>query len=94
MAKAMWNNQVLAESDKVEVVEGNKYFPPDSVNMKFFHHSNKHTTCPWKGEARYYTIVVDDKENNDAAWYYPNPSPAAKNIRNFVAFWKDVEVEE
>jgi uncharacterized protein (DUF427 family) len=94
MTRAIWNGAVLAESDRCEVVEGNQYFPPDSVNMAYFQPSNTHTTCPWKGVASYYTIVVDGKTNPDAAWYYPTPKDAAKNITGYVAFWKGVTVEK
>ena len=93
MAKATWNGVVLAESDQTEVVEGNHYFPPKSVNMRYFQASNKHTTCPWKGVASYYTIEVDGTTNQDAAWTYPTPKPAAKQIANYVAFWRGVKVE-
>ena len=71
MPKAIWNGQVLAESDRTEVVENNQYFPPDSINREYFRESSTHITCPWKGQASYYTIIVDGKENEDAAWYYP-----------------------
>ena len=94
MVKAIWNNKTIAESDTYELVEGNYYFPPDSVNKKFLQQSNTHTTCPWKGLASYYNVVVDGEINNDAAWYYPDPKPAAKKIKNFIAFWKGVEVKE
>ncbi|MCS6813720.1 MAG: DUF427 domain-containing protein [Cyanobacteria bacterium] len=94
MARAIWNGAVLAESDRCEVVEGNYYFPPDSVNMAYFQDSSTHTTCSWKGVASYYTIVVDGKTNPDAAWYYPAPKDAAKNIAGYVAFWKGVTVEK
>lgn len=90
--KAMWNNVVLAESDQTIVVEGNHYFPPDSINSLYFHPSTTHTTCPWKGLASYYTIIVDDQTNPDAAWYYPEPKDAAKQIAGYVAFWKGVKV--
>lgn len=93
MPKAIWNGVVVAESDKCEVVEGNQYFPADSVKREYFHESNTHTTCPWKGLASYYTIVVDGKENKDAAWYYPEPKDAAKQIKDYVAFWRGVKVE-
>lgn len=93
MAKAMWNGVVLAESDKTEVVEGNQYFPPESVKREYFKETSTHTTCPWKGLASYYTIEVDGKENKDAAWYYPAPKDAAKQIKDHVAFWKGVEVQ-
>ena len=93
MAKAMWNGVVLAESDKTEVVEGNQYFPPESVKREYFKETSTHTTCPWKGLASYYTLEVDGKENKDAAWYYPAPKDAAKQIKDHVAFWKGVEVQ-
>lgn len=93
MPKAIWNGAVLAESDRCEVVEGNQYFPPDSINQEYFKPSNTHTSCGWKGVASYYTIEVDGKQNNDAAWYYPTPKEAAKNIAGYVAFWRGVKVE-
>ena len=93
MAKAIWNGVVIAESDHTEVVEGNHYFPANSVNKEYFKESSQHTTCPWKGEASYYTIEVNGQENKDAAWYYPSPKPAAKNIKDHVAFWRGVQVE-
>lgn len=93
MAKAIWNGVVLAESDKTVIVEGNHYFPPESVNMEYFKPSDTHTTCPWKGLASYYTIEVDGKANPDAAWYYPTPKEAAKHVTGRVAFWKGVTVE-
>ena len=92
--KATWNGTVLAESDETEVVEGNHYFPKASLKEDFFEESGKHTTCPWKGEASYYTVVVDGEENADAAWYYPEPKEAAQQIKDHVAFWKGVEVTE
>lgn len=93
MPKAIWNGAVLAESNSCEVVEGNQYFPPDSIDRQYFQDSSTHTTCPWKGEASYYTIAVEGKENKDAAWYYPKAKDAAKNIEGYVAFWKGVSVE-
>lgn len=93
MPKAVWNGAVLAESDRCEVVENNYYFPPDAIKREYFKESNTHTSCPWKGEASYYTIQVDGQENKDAAWYYPATKPAAKNIEGYVAFWKGVKVE-
>ena len=90
--KAIWNNVKLAESDKTVVVEGNHYFPPDSINKEYFKESGTHTTCPWKGVASYFDIVVDGAKNADAAWYYPEPKEAAGGIKNHVAFWKGVEV--
>lgn len=90
--KAIWNNQVIAESNNTVVVENNHYFPADSVNSALLLPSEKHTTCPWKGEASYYSIEVEGNTNKDAAWYYPNPKSAAENIRGYVAFWKGVQV--
>ncbi|HXG93745.1 MAG TPA: DUF427 domain-containing protein [Blastocatellia bacterium] len=90
--KATWRNAVLAQSDETIVIEGNHYFPPESVNKEYFRESSTHTTCPWKGAASYYDIVVDGEVNKDAAWYYPHPKPAAEQIKNYVAFWKGVEV--
>lgn len=92
--KATWNNTDIAESDKTAVVEGNHYFPPDSINRDYFQESNTHTTCPWKGEASYYNVVVNGQVNKDAAWYYPEPKDAAAEIKNHVAFWRGVKVEE
>jgi uncharacterized protein (DUF427 family) len=91
--KAIWHNKVLAESDKTIVIEGNHYFPAESVHHEFFRHSNTHTTCSWKGEAGYYDIVVDEAVNHDAAWYYPEPKAAAEQIKDYVAFWRGVRVE-
>jgi uncharacterized protein (DUF427 family) len=93
MAKAIWNGAVLAESDNCEMVEGNHYFPPDSINKQYFKESNTHTTCFWKGVASYYTIEVNGEENKDAAWYYPNPKEKAQNLQNYVAFWRGVKIE-
>jgi uncharacterized protein (DUF427 family) len=93
MPKAIWNGAVLAESDRCEVVEGNQYFPPDSINQEYLKPSNTHTTCGWKGVASYYTIEVDGQQNKDAAWYYPTPKEAAKNIAGYVGFWRGVKVE-
>jgi uncharacterized protein (DUF427 family) len=91
--KATWNNVVLAESDDTVVVEGNHYFPPESIHSEYFQLSPTHTTCPWKGIASYYNVVVDDEVNKDAAWYYPTPKDAAKQIKDRVAFWKGVKVQ-
>jgi uncharacterized protein (DUF427 family) len=90
--KATWNGTVIAESDKTEVVEGNHYFPPSAIKSEFFKPSGTHSVCPWKGTASYYSVVVDGKENNDAAWFYPQPKDAAKQIKDYVAFWRGVEV--
>ncbi|BAU09896.1 hypothetical protein LEP3755_03720 [Leptolyngbya sp. NIES-3755] len=93
MPRAIWNGAVLAESDRTEVVEGNQYFPPDSIKPEYFQDSSTHTTCGWKGVASYYNLVVDGQTNKDAAWYYPTPKDAAKNITGYIAFWKGVKVE-
>ena len=91
--KATWNGHVIAESANTEVVEGNHYFPADSIKREFFSESSHHTTCPWKGEASYYSVVVNGETNKDAAWFYPQPKDAAKQIKDHVAFWKGVKVE-
>lgn len=91
--KAIWNNTVIAESDATRVVENNHYFPAESVNQEFLQESATHTTCPWKGLASYYTLEVDGQQNKDAAWYYPTPKDAAKEITGYVAFWKGVKIE-
>ncbi len=93
MARAIWKGAVIAESDQVEEVEGNLYFPPGSVRREYLRESDTHTTCGWKGEASYYTLEVDGARNEDAAWYYPHPKDAARGIRDHVAFWKGVRVE-
>lgn len=93
MARASWNGAVIAESDDIEVVEGNVYFPPNAVRTEYLVPSDTHTVCWWKGTASYYTLVVDGAENPDAAWYYPEPSDKAKNIEGYVAFWNGVAVD-
>jgi uncharacterized protein (DUF427 family) len=93
MAKALWQGQVLAASDTFEIVEGNIYFPPDSVDQRFFKDSPTTTQCNWKGTAHYYTVAVDGAENRDAAWFYPEPFDAAAQIKDHVAFWHGVTVE-
>ena len=90
--RAMWNGTVIAESDDTVVVEGNHYFPVESVNAELLRDSSTHTTCPWKGEASYFSIEADGAVNKDAAWYYPEPKPAASQITGRVAFWKGVTV--
>lgn len=90
--KAIWNDKVIAESDDTVVVEGNHYFPEESVNKEFIQKSDTTSHCPWKGEASYYSLEVDGDTNKDAAWYYPQPSELAKHIKNKVAFWKGVDV--
>jgi uncharacterized protein (DUF427 family) len=94
MPRAIWNGTVVAETDKFETVEGNVYFPPTAIKREFFKPSVTKSTCPWKGEASYYTLKVGDQENPDAAWYYPETKEAADNIRGYVAFWKGVTVEK
>ena len=92
--KATWNGATLAESSDTIVIEGNHYFPPQSVNRQHFQPSNTHTTCPWKGEASYFNVAVNDEINKDAAWFYPEPKPAAAEIKGYVAFWRGVKVQE
>ncbi|MBF6595406.1 MAG: DUF427 domain-containing protein [Thermaceae bacterium] len=91
--KAIWNGKIIAESNDTIVVEGNHYFPANSVRKEFLQDSPTHTTCPWKGLASYYSLNVDGQTNKDAAWYYPQPKDAAKQITGYVAFWKGVQVE-
>ncbi len=93
MAKAIWNNKVIAESNDTVVVEGNHYFPRNSVKPEYLRPSNTHTTCPWKGKASYHTLEVDGQQNPDAAWFYPDPKSAAQEIKDHFAFWKGVRVE-
>jgi uncharacterized protein (DUF427 family) len=90
--KATWKGEVLAESDDTIVVEGNHYFPPDSIKREHFRESETHTVCPWKGTASYYDVVVGGEVNKDAAWYYPQPKEAAQEIKDRVAFWRGVKV--
>jgi uncharacterized protein (DUF427 family) len=92
--KAIWKGAILAESDETIVVEGNHYFPPDSINREYFRETDTHTTCYWKGLASYYDIEVEGEVNKDAAWYYPSPKDAAKHITGYVAFWRGVRVRE
>ncbi len=91
--KAIWNNTIIAESDGTIIVEGNHYFPSTAIKPEHFQPSETHTICGWKGEASYYNVTVNGEVNKDAAWYYPQPKDAAKNIENYVAFWKGVNVE-
>jgi uncharacterized protein (DUF427 family) len=93
MPKAVFNGQVIAESDDTVVVEGNHYFPPDSVNSEYLKPSQAHTTCPWKGVASYYDVEVEGEVASSGAWYYPDPSPAAAEIKDHIAFWRGVKVE-
>lgn len=93
MPKAVWNGATLAESDECVTVEGNAYFPPDSIRSEYFKPSSKQTSCPWKGTAHYYDIEVGGTTNSGAAWYYPTPKDAASQIKGYVAFWKGVKVE-
>ena len=93
MMQAIWNSALIAEAADTVIVEGNHYFPPNALRQEFFRKSDTHTVCPWKGTASYYSIVVGEKINADAAWCYPEPKPAANNIAGRVAFWKGVEVK-
>jgi uncharacterized protein (DUF427 family) len=90
--KAIWKDTILADSNDTVVVEGNHYFPAAAVKREYLQDSDTHTTCPWKGEASYYTVAVGDAVNQDAAWYYPNPKPAAKQIAGRIAFWRGIQV--
>ncbi len=92
--KAVWNGVVLAESDQTVNVEGNHYFPPDSIKWEYFQGSDTHTVCPWKGIASYHHIQVNGEINEDGAWYYPAPSKLASKIRGYIAFWRGVEVKD
>ncbi len=92
--RAQWNGVVLAESADTVVVEGNHYFPNDGVDWSHFHETQTHTICPWKGEASYYDVIADGETNSDAAWYYPEPKEAARQIKDHVAFWKGVTITE
>jgi uncharacterized protein (DUF427 family) len=93
MAKAIWNGKVIAEADRTEIVEGNYYFPSESLRREFFRPSDTQSICPWKGKAHYYSLLVDGKENADAAWYYPEPKAAAQKIAGKVAFGKGVLID-
>ena len=92
--KAIWNGEIIAESDATIIIEGNHYFPPETINPEFFKSSDTHTTCPWKGLASYYNVEVNGSTNSDAAWYYPEVSELAKGIKGYVAFWHGVKVTE
>jgi uncharacterized protein (DUF427 family) len=94
MAKAIWNGAVIAESSDGVVVEGNYYFPADAVKKEYLQDSTTNSVCPWKGTASYYNIVVDGQVNANAAWYYPDPKPAAAEIKGRIAFWRGVKVEQ
>jgi uncharacterized protein (DUF427 family) len=93
MARATWNGELIAESDRFEIVEGNVYFPPESVKADLLRPSETHTVCEWKGTASYYDVMVGEEVNRDAAWYYPETLDAAKNVEGYVAFWRGVSVE-
>lgn len=93
MARAIWNGAVIAESDDIVVVEGNSYFPRESVNDQYVKDSDMHSACPWKGKASYLTLDVNGAQNEDAAWFYPDPKPRAMPIKDRVAFWRGVTVE-
>jgi uncharacterized protein (DUF427 family) len=92
IATATWNGRVIAQSDETEMVEGNHYFPLETINREFFRDSAESSVCPWKGTASYFDVVVDGEVNPGAAWYYPSPSRAAANIKDHVAFWRGVKV--
>ena len=92
--KATWENTIIAESDRTIVIEGNHYFPPNSIKREYFSPTDTHTTCPWKGIANYYTVQIGGQSNVDAAWYYPEPKAAAQSIKDYVAFWRGVKVSE
>lgn len=92
--KAIWNGQVIAESKKTIAFDGNYYFPPDTIYTEYFNTSDYHSLCPWKGKASYYTITVSGQSNINAAWFYPSPKADAKNIKNYIAFWKGIEITE
>lgn len=94
MKKAIWNDTVIAESEKTVIIEGNHYFPIETINKEYFKPSGTHSLCHWKGNASYYTIEVEGKTNTDAAWYYPKASPLAKEIEGHVAFWKGVQIKD
>lgn len=91
--KAIWNGVVIAESSETKVIEGNHYFPKDSIRQEYFKESETQSVCPWKGTASYYSLEVDGQSNADAAWYYPETRPMAKEFEGYVAFWKGVEVK-
>lgn len=92
--KAIWNKQIIAESDETIVIENNHYFPASSIKPEYFRDSDTHSTCHWKGMASYKTLEVNGKINEDAAWYYPEPKPLAKSIAGYIAFWKGVQIEK
>jgi uncharacterized protein (DUF427 family) len=92
--KAIWNNTIIAESDNTKIVENNHYFPMDDIRKEYFKASDTHTRCPWKGNASYFHVEVGKEKNEDAAWFYPSASLAAKPIENYVAFLKGIEVTE
>lgn len=94
MVKAIWKGEVMAQSDNTVVVEGNHYFPPDSIDARYFRDSGTTSVCPWKGTAHYYSLEVGGETNVDAAWFYPEPKEAAAEIRDRVAFWRGVEVQD
>ena len=92
--KATWNGALLAESNQTVVVEGNHYFPADTIDQQYFKASDTHSVCPWKGQASYYDVVVNGETNKDSAWFYPETKPEADNIKGYVAFWRGVKVED
>ena len=93
MPKALWNGVVIAESDSTEIIEGNHYFPPTAIDRQYFRESSHNTVCGWKGTASYYDVIVEDSVNANAAWFYPTPKDAVAKVRDYVAFWKGIEVQ-
>ncbi len=92
--RAIWNGKIIAESNETIKIENNHYFPENSVNKEFLKNSDTHTVCPWKGEASYFNLKTGEKTNINAAWYYTDPKPSAKDMKNYIAFWKGVEISE
>ena len=92
--KALWKGEVIAESDETIEIEGNQYFPPESIKKEFYTDSSRTSICPWKGKASYFNVVVSGEENKDAAWTYPEPKEAAAEIKDYVAFWKGIEISD
>ena len=93
LVQATWNGAVIAQSDRTIVIEGNHYFPPEDVLTEYLEQSERHSVCPWKGTASYYDLVVEGQRNSAAAWYYPTPKPAAREIAGYIAFWHGVRVK-
>ena len=90
--KAIWNDTIIAESEETIKIEGNQYFPPESIKKEYFHESNNTSRCIWKGKAKYLSVTIDGKTNQDCAWFYPKPSFLTKKITGYIAFWNDVQI--